>query len=505
MKTMTTLGLLLGLLFFGGQRSLADGSDETPDVTFRLHKIVFPEGQMPDAAANTGDTSGKHADLLKEYRGLNGVTFDVYDVTERFYQLRKDGQSVTDAQNALSQLTVSELGESKGTQVTAALAGEDGRADFTLPAKDGARRDAVYLFHETAAPVVVKEKSKNLVVVLPIISEEGSAATTIDLYPKNEENTHVTPRLGKTINGIEGSFEYGDIIPFQVTAEIPLDILDYKKFVIKDVSDPALLYQKESLKLTQGGQALPKIYELTTDEHGFTLTFTDLKGLDRFAGQTITLSYEMQLVEQVNDASHFANTATLDTDHETVERKVEVETGGKRFVKVDLEDQKKSLADARFHVLDQDKRLLVKTAAGYAWTDDENNKQLVTLVSKANGVFEVNGLSYGDYYLQEITAPTGYQINQDPIAFTVDANSYGKADDALKVVNLKTPAPPKKPEEPNKPGKPTTPVNKTTNVKRYPKTNDTVNRSLVWLGAILIAVVVVILWQKNKKAGKKEK
>ena len=59
------------------------------DVRITLHKLLFPEGQLPQEQINSGEGT-----LLQAYRGLNDVTYHVYDVTDSFYQLREDGESV---------------------------------------------------------------------------------------------------------------------------------------------------------------------------------------------------------------------------------------------------------------------------------------------------------------------------------------------------------------------------------------------------------------------------
>lgn len=61
---------------------------ETDTLTFTLHKLVFPENGMPDESQNDGD------ERLKDYDGLNGVTYDVYDVTTDFYRLLEASQKI---------------------------------------------------------------------------------------------------------------------------------------------------------------------------------------------------------------------------------------------------------------------------------------------------------------------------------------------------------------------------------------------------------------------------
>ncbi len=462
-------------------------------VTFDLHKIVFPEGEMPEDRPNTGDSSGEHADLLSDYRGLSDVTFEAYDVSDQFYQLRQAEKTVEEAQQSLSELADSNLGHALATQKTAVVDGEAGTARFTLPAKSSGK-DAVYLFHEAATPAVVKEKAKNMVVVLPVLTKKGEGLSTIHLYPKNEEVKHSEPILKKTIPGEQASYQFGDIVPFKVTVDVPLDILDYKKFILSDVADPALVYQDGSLELTESETALDSsIYQLTTEKHGFAINFTDLKALEKYAGKTLTVTYKMKLVTTSSEIDQFVNEATLETDHETLHSDVNVVTGGRRFVKVDLNNQEKKLAGARFQVLNQKQQALIKTSDGFAWSNEPQAEGAVVLKSDEAGYFEINGLSYGDYQLKEMTAPTGYELNPEPIAFSVLKGSYtAGAKGILKVVNLKTP----------EAGTPTTsklPNSLTGVTKRYPKTGEIIRYSLMGLGLICILASVVILYRKKIK------
>lgn len=505
-KYLAFLALLVPFFFSGSQAQAA----ETDSVNFILHKIVFPNGEMPDDFQNTGDRTGEHESLLQDYRGLNDVTFDVYDVSQHFYELRAKGESVEAAQDVLSSLAEEDLGQSVASDTTKTANGEDGTASFTLPTKTAEGKDAVYLFHESKKPDNILEKAHDMVVVLPAYSTDNQILSTIHLYPKNEEEIHGEPKFNKTIEGKQDSYEFGDIIPFAVTVDIPEDILDYKKFVIEDTSDPSLVYQKGSLKVTESNQEIGDIYEKTLDTNGFKLNFTDIKALGAYAGKTLTVHYEMMLVATDSDTDIFVNEATLDTDHEVIHREVDVETGGRHFIKVDLENSETTLAGAEFRIQDPaNKKYLIHTTDGFTWSDNAKDEKLVVLTSDAKGHFEINGLAYGDYALEEIKAPTGYELSEELVPFTVTKDSYATgATAALKVVNLKTPETPSEPKTPATPNQPTTSKPSKPNpfapiIKVFPKTGETTSRALIVIGAILIAVVAVVWWQ-NKKGKKSQ-
>ncbi|MFM1602339.1 pilin N-terminal domain-containing protein [Helcococcus ovis] len=81
----------------------------------------------------------------------------------------------------------------------------------------------------------------------------------------------------------------------------------------------------------------------------------------------------------------------------------------------------------------------------YSWGTKE---EAYKFVSNADGQFEVKGLAYGEYELEEIKAPAGYAKIEQPIKFIINENSYkeggdisykleGKEQDATKVNNKK--------------------------------------------------------------------
>ena len=72
-------------------------------------------------------------------------------------------------------------------------------------------------------------------------------------------------------------------------------------------------------------------------------------------------------------------------------------------------------------------KAVVEAAQQYKWIDKANktaDDEIVKLVSDGQGKFEITGLSYGTYYLQETQAPKGYALNSVREKFEIKKGSY---------------------------------------------------------------------------------
>lgn len=68
---------------------------------------------------------------------------------------------------------------------------------------------------------------------------------------------------------------------------------------------------------------------------------------------------------------------------------------------------------------------VVKAAEQYKWVDTtDDTAERVKLVSDGQGKFEITGLAYGTYFLQETKAPKGYALNEVRYKFEIKAGSY---------------------------------------------------------------------------------
>lgn len=80
------------LTVFAAPRQV-DAAPSDGQVTVNLHKLVFKPGQLPSGIQNDGTTAT--ANLLQNGVPLADVTYQVYNVTERYAELRQEGPELT--------------------------------------------------------------------------------------------------------------------------------------------------------------------------------------------------------------------------------------------------------------------------------------------------------------------------------------------------------------------------------------------------------------------------
>ncbi|MDT2837951.1 SpaH/EbpB family LPXTG-anchored major pilin [Enterococcus durans] len=448
------------------KESIAQSEADTVQII--LHKLLFEHEKMPDEQFNTG----QEQTFLQNYRGLNDVTFTVYDVTESFYQLRKEGVSIEEAQKEIANQGAV-AGRQIEEQVTKKVGNEDGIAHFWLPKKDSQKRDSVYLFTETKTPTIVQEKATNLVLVLPLKDKDDQELSTIHLYPKNELQENTT-FLEKKVAGKQKSFSIGELVTYSVTTRIP----NAQSYQLKDRSDKNLILLPQTIVAQIDGTTLVEGVSFKKQANGFDMTLTnDL--LKQSAGKQLTLTYQMRIGTDASPDKMLENTLTMETESQKYYRTAGVRTGGKRFCKVDSQD-KTPLPGAVFRIKNSEGKYLHQTSQGIVWRTDRKNAYLLT--SGQDGHFSIRGLKDGSYSLEEIKAPAGYIKSKNEITFMVKENSFQVDDQLVEPLEI---------------------INKEENQSSIlPKTND---QSYIGLIIIGIGLVGIGGWQLKKRGAKNEK
>lgn len=334
----------------------------------------------------------------------------------------------------------------------------------------------------------------------------------VHVYPKNVTGDEIIPKktVGNEVN-LNETHNVGDTQTWFLQANIPGNIKEYERFVMSDVFFKGLTY-KGNVKVYMGFDGAEDAKKVTLEkgvdynlvEPALDTKFTTEEPnpldantvLTAAAGQefsiTLTEAGIQKLADNYQDVKKNAGEgkqvklyATVDTVinedakmgtpiKNTYDLKIkikgqdekskrpndtpEVETGGKKFVKVSESEVTKTLAGAVFELYDGETQIkwteaLIKaneaaiTAGKFA--SDANGTVLTTatagkpiyLLSDDKGLFEIKGLEYSkwektevngtkteithNYKLKEVKFPEGYAGNKDTeIPFTVNKTSY---------------------------------------------------------------------------------
>lgn len=440
------------------------------NVSITLHKVK-------DYAGGTIENTGEI--LSGDFNFLPGITFAAYDVTTEYYEAYDESVATKTVSEAIKDAVAAVQGKagdapSGKSAVDTKTTTADGSATFKLNPKSGTR-DAVYLFVEQASDGV-ETIADNLVVSLPIYKQNtDKVLTDIHLYPKNTTkdipfDKEITSQKN---DAKQTDFSIGQTINYQLKTTIPADIAATRP--VKD-KDPQKLYnvfqfvdtfqtsqltfisEGSPYSVTVAGEptlTLTQVTDYTVEvtenaDTGTTTVTTALTaaGIDKLAdhaNKEISFDYQMKIISLeyvdtgiVNTAKAiFGNDGTTgidkwdddtDTDTETVK------TGGYKFVKVDVNNDAKTLAGAEFVVRKStaaNAEYFVATADGGVWTTEKSKATKYTTDTDtdtdADGIVDVKGLEYGTYYLQETKAPEGYALPTGDAAYTefvVEKDSY---------------------------------------------------------------------------------
>ncbi|MDT2828359.1 SpaA isopeptide-forming pilin-related protein [Enterococcus viikkiensis] len=129
------------------------------------------------------------------------------------------------------------------------------------------------------------------------------------------------------------------------------------------------------------------------------------------------------------------------------------------------------------------------------------------LSSSKTGVVLATDLAPGNYQFVETQAPKGYQLSNEVKKFVIQSQAEDTPEtvELGKFINQLIPEKPKKPT--NKPqskhsNHSTKPVNSATNnakeARRLPQTNDVKNYSMIILGILILATIVIVGYRRYR-------
>lgn len=411
----------------------------TPDRVLNIFKSTSPEtGKMP----------------------LANIVFDIYRVAT-MAQL-ESGEVTLSAQP-----TAEEIAAYKVTDNLIATLMTDVQGFATYNFTENGQPDGVYMIVEQFSAATTGAVEPFFLTV-PGTTEDGSGYSyTLNINPKNV--TETGPDVQKDITKIDNNsdtYDVGETHTWIIRGGVPSGIANAQKYVVTDVMDYRLTYEKGSPKVmlyTRAGTEVPleldNHYTLsegtvsennhTVDRFSISLTADGMSYVAANLGsgdQTpeIRVYFSAVINENAIMGTIIPNNAHLDytnsagVDYDDDSDVPEVHIGGINLLKTDSADV--PLAGATFRIARQatdaeiaDETIPKETLiaggeeltvifADFHATADMSGEKVSEVTTGEDGKAVFYGLAYGTYYLVETKAPAGYNLLTEPI--TVEINAY---------------------------------------------------------------------------------
>ncbi|WP_302373678.1 SpaH/EbpB family LPXTG-anchored major pilin [Enterococcus asini] len=376
------------------------------------------------------DETGSVKDENGKDRTLNDAAFVLKDTATGGYYSLKNGQFDATEEEAKNNPITSKNG---GMVSVKDLVLNPGTYEFyevnSTVSTDGSE-EAEY--HYGKNPVVIVTVDENMNVTYNYYNIDGKMTDeTKGQATGAKAYNYKVPAPTKVVD--DKDVDVDQEITFTITQQIPTDIADYKEFKLVDNYDDnlQLLSTKEDIEgqleaygATFGENGIP-------DDSSFNVEF-NVANLKEHSGETITFEVKMSVKKGAELATDINNEVTFENNFDDQSAKDSVKTYGKKFLKIDA-DSKNPLANAEFHVLNPEGKLLgmITKEDGtkvQAWgAEGDAGFEATVLKSNAQGEFEVSGLAKTDekgaiiyYELKEIKAPEGYALAQNTFKFVAD-------------------------------------------------------------------------------------
>lgn len=267
-------------------------------------------------------------------------------------------------------------------------------------------------------------------------------------------------------------YSIGDAVPYRIVSIVPdMTYFDTYFYEITDTISSGSTFDASSVKVYYvpsgsemysvetststgaGGTLLSGGYSVTQTSGGFNVTFDDLSatsGVPAAGGGYIVVEYKATLnssasVQDVTNPgnptevlltySNNPNNADGTGTGVTPEDEVVVYTFSLTINKVDSSATPVALSGATFAIFESltdatsaaaDPATTANFATALQFTGSAGSYTLsssgdYTLADNASGVYVINGLDQGTYYLVEIAAPYGYNRLTDPVTMTIES------------------------------------------------------------------------------------
>ncbi len=411
---------------------------EQNGTSLNYNPVVTPKNVISYAKV-TLTKKGNDDDLLK------GVQFDL--------EKNKSGdvwEKITDKgtleTNASGEIVIEGLDLGKYRLIETSLGEDSSVQGYILD------NSKVYDFEVTAVDGEISVDHEKI----EVVNEKPTIEKVIEEITVNELSDHAKTDLEKK------SANIGDKIKYKVTISVPKVIDKLETFKLTDVLNENLKLdsttievvatKREEAGITEKLQA-DEAYTLNSStETSYEIDFTDKNSLVDYSKIDITYSAEIKEGAEFVSGG-YANNATLtysnvvknkydsstndSITNSEAKKSISIATGGFKILKKANSESGEGLKGAEFKIadsLDNAKQgIFIKNSKG----------QEIVITSEDEGKGGYLGLSFGDYWLVETQAPkvdeSGdkyYNLLKEPVAITIDENSYND-ENATKIVNKK--------------------------------------------------------------------
>ncbi|HEX4189606.1 MAG TPA: SpaH/EbpB family LPXTG-anchored major pilin [Marmoricola sp.] len=437
LKTLLLAIAAIAVALVGLGAAASAASPSLPDPT-QTGSILIHKFKTPDTP--TGLPANGTVQSTTGLTPVDGVTFSIQQVnginlTTNQGWLNANALSlVFNPSNAAASITGAAGSYTLGTATSQTTAGGGNASFLGLPL-------GLYLVSETAWPAGTTPSAPFLVSVpLTDPTTKSGWLYNVNVYPKNSVDT-----VSKTVDDAS-AVKLGDPVVWTIKGDIP-NVSTLDGYKITDQLAPQLTYVGTTVSLSDNSATLTAgtDYNLTTAGNLVSIVFTG-PGLIKLAAHNtaqvvVSLNTTVNAVGEIsNTAQLYPNANSITTGTPTTSPPVVTKWGSITFQKTD--PGTKALTGAVFSVYPTLADAKAGTNAIALGTPAQT-----TFPVDSSGLVTISGLRYSDwdngaaltplrdYYLGEVTAPTGYELLAEPIKFDItQATSAAGVDLTIKDV-----------------------------------------------------------------------
>lgn len=402
-------------------------------LTLAMSVTVFAEGEGAKKTftitvnnAKAGHTYEAYqilkGDLSKSQTTLSNVDWGTGIKADKKTDLAKDAKAYVEKLSGMNSSDIKAEAQKIASALSATVAGSVSVTQDNAKTEITGLEPGYYLIKDKDSSLTGDEAYTEY--ILNIVADTTiTPKTDVPSVEKKVKDTNDT--TGDT-TGWQDSADYdiGDVVPFQLTATLPVNVESYKSYFLKfdDTLSQGLDFNEGTVTVKLGDKDVTSFFTTNYDAAGKKLTFTCdnilAEGFEAKNGDKVVVEYNATLNENAVigskgnpnkvklEFSNNPNNGGEGDKGETPEDTVIVFTYKVVINKVD--ENNKALDGAEF--------TLYKKIKG------EADKEIKAVISgDKNDVFTFSGLDDGDYVLKETKTPDSYNTAKD-IAFTITAD-----------------------------------------------------------------------------------